>query len=91
MIYAMENCVPVDTFIIYTDNETWSGRIHPVQALQQYRRKIGIPAKLIVVGMTSTEFTIADPNDNGMLDCVGFDSATPQIISDFTGRSQKLN
>ena len=28
-------------------------------------------------------FTIADPNDAGMLDVVGFDTATPQVISDF--------
>ena len=55
----------------------------PVQALQEYRRKLGIPAKLVVVGMTANGFSIADPNDGGMLDVVGFDAATPQLISDF--------
>ena len=53
------------------------------QALEQYRQKFGIPAKLIVVGMTSNGFSIADPNDAGMLDVVGFDTATPNIISEF--------
>jgi 60 kDa SS-A/Ro ribonucleoprotein len=33
--------------------------------------------------MTSTGFTIADPEDAGTLDVVGFDSAAPQVISDF--------
>ena len=27
--------------------------------------------------------TLADPADPGMLDVVGFDTATPQLISDF--------
>lgn len=40
-------------------------------------------AKLIVVGMQSNGFTIADPNDKGMLDVVGFDSAAPQVMSLF--------
>lgn len=82
MIWAMENNVQVDSFVVYTDNETWAGDIHPFQALQQYRQKTGIPAKLIVVGMTATDFSIADPNDAGMMDVVGFDTATPQIIAD---------
>jgi 60 kDa SS-A/Ro ribonucleoprotein len=36
-----------------------------------------------VVGMTATQFSIADPKDAGMLDVVGFDGATPNIISSF--------
>ena len=83
MVWALENGVSADAFVIYTDNETWFGKIHPVQALQEYRRKTGIPAKLVVVAMTSTGFSIADPNDAGMLDVVGFDAAAPQVIGDF--------
>jgi 60 kDa SS-A/Ro ribonucleoprotein len=83
MLYALENKLTVDTFVVYTDSETWFGQIHPVQALQQYRDKTGIPAQLIVVGMVSNGFTIADPNDVGMLDVVGMDTTTPQVISDF--------
>ena len=55
----------------------------PAQALEAYRRKTGIPARLAVVGMTSTGFSIADPADAGMLDVVGFDTATPGLLSDF--------
>jgi 60 kDa SS-A/Ro ribonucleoprotein len=80
---AQEKGMEIDAFIILTDSETWSGRIHPVQALKNYRNKTGIPAKMIVVGMVSNGFTIADPNDGGMMDVVGFDTATPQLMSDF--------
>jgi 60 kDa SS-A/Ro ribonucleoprotein len=83
MLWAMENKVKADVFVVYTDSETWFGKVHPAQALRQYREKTGIAAQLIVVGMVSNNFTIADPNDAGMLDVVGFDTATPQLISDF--------
>lgn len=83
MIWATKNEVEVDTFVVYTDNETWAGNIHPFQALAEYRQKMGRKAKLIVVGMTATGFTIADPNDPGMLDVVGFDAAAPQVMADF--------
>ncbi len=83
MLWALAKRVEVDTFVIYTDSETWAGAIHPAQALAEYRRDTGIPAKLVVVGMVSNGFSIADPNDAGMLDVVGFDTAAPAYISDF--------
>ncbi|MEZ4363079.1 MAG: TROVE domain-containing protein [Kofleriaceae bacterium] len=83
MIWAQEQKLDFDTFVVYTDNETWAGSVHPTQALRAYRQARGLPAKLIVVGMTSGGFTIADPKDAGMLDVVGFDTATPPVISDF--------
>jgi 60 kDa SS-A/Ro ribonucleoprotein len=36
-----------------------------------------------VVGLTATRFSIADPNDPGMLDVAGFDTAVPTLITDF--------
>jgi 60 kDa SS-A/Ro ribonucleoprotein len=83
MLHATKKGLDVDAFVIYTDSETWAGTIHPVQALQRYRDKTGIPAKLVVVGMVSNGFSIADPDDAGMLDVVGFDTAAPNVISDF--------
>jgi 60 kDa SS-A/Ro ribonucleoprotein len=83
MLWAAENKVPVDIFCVYTDSETWAGDIHPVQALRAYRHKMGIGAKLVVIGMVSNGFSIADPDDAGMLDVVGFDTATPSVIADF--------
>lgn len=83
MVWAQKHRVDVDAFVIYTDNETWAGSVHPAQALRSYRDARGIPAKLVVVGMTSGGFSIADPNDAGMLDVVGFDTSTPPVIADF--------
>jgi 60 kDa SS-A/Ro ribonucleoprotein len=83
MLYALAKEREVDTFVIYTDSETWAGDIHPTQALRDYRAASGIDARLVVVGMVSNGFSIADPADPGMLDVVGFDTATPQLISDF--------
>lgn len=84
MLYAAKKNLEVDTFVIYTDSETWVGIVHPYQALKQYRAQSGIDAKVVVVGMTATEFSIADPRDPGMLDVVGFDTAVPSLISQFS-------
>ncbi len=82
---AIERGYEVDTFVIYTDNETnRMGSRQPVVALRDYRQKTGIPAKLIVVGMESNGFSVADPDDAGMLDVVGFDTAVPGVISNFS-------
>jgi len=83
MTEALRNRWEVDVFVVYTDNETWAGDIHPAQALRQYRERMGIAAKLVVVAMASNGFSIADPDDAGMLDVVGFDAATPSVIADF--------
>ena len=83
MVWASQTKAHVDAFVVMTDNETWAGGIHPTQALKQYRDNFVADAKSIVVGMTATDFTIADPNDKGSMDVVGFDTAAPAVISDF--------
>ncbi|MBK9157141.1 MAG: TROVE domain-containing protein [Micropruina sp.] len=84
MLYARDKGLEVDTFVVYTDNETWFGDVHPHQALREYREASGIDAKLVVVGMTATNFSIADPDDAGMLDVAGFDQAVPNLIAEFS-------
>jgi len=44
--WALDNKLPVESFAVYTDNETYMGRQAPSQALRAYRQKTGIPAKL---------------------------------------------
>ena len=83
MLYALEHELEVDTFVIYTDSETWYGDIHPKTALDMYRQKMGRKAKCAIVAMVANNFSIADPNDAGMLDIIGFDTATPAVLSDF--------
>jgi 60 kDa SS-A/Ro ribonucleoprotein len=84
MVRALQDRIAVDTFFIFTDNETWYGGIHPYRALQNYRQSTGIPAKLIVAAASATEFSIADPNDAGMLDIAGADANLPKIVTEFS-------
>ena len=84
MLHAMEHKMSgVDKFVVITDNETYAGRMQPVQALRKYREQYNRNSKLIVCGTSVTNFTIADPKDPGMLDIVGFDSSAPQLIQTF--------
>ena len=83
MIYCLEKGIDVDAIVIYTDNETWVGEIHPWQALDKLQQKLGHEVKSIVVGMTTTNFSIAKPDYSNMLDVVGFDTRTPSMISEF--------
>jgi len=89
MIYATDHKIPVDMFVVLTDSETWAGDIHPTQALASYRERMGIAAKMAVIGMVSNGFSIADSNDAGQMDVVGFDTATPQLLSDFARSSNR--
>jgi 60 kDa SS-A/Ro ribonucleoprotein len=83
MLWAAQRRIEAEVFVIYTDNETWAGKVHPHLALEQYRQKMGIAARLIVVGLTASQFTIANPKDSGMLDVVGFDGSAPQVMTAF--------
>lgn len=83
ILWATQNKIPVDAFYTLTDGQSWAGRMHPFQALEQYRQKMGIPAKLIAVAMTADRTSIGRQDDAGTLDCVGFDTALPQFAADF--------
>jgi len=91
MIWAMDNKAKVDGFVIYTDSETNGWRMHPSEALRAYRKQSGIDARSVVVGMIANQFTVADPNDSGMLDVVGFDTSAPSVISDFIAGGKTAN
>jgi 60 kDa SS-A/Ro ribonucleoprotein len=87
MVNALKKKSYFDLFVVMTDNETWVGKTHPKQALNQYRQQINKNARMCVLATTATGCSIADPNDPGMLDCVGFSNDTPQVISMF-GRGE---
>ncbi len=84
MVTARKKRWKIDTFVIITDNETWTGEIHPHQALVEYRQKMGIDAKLVVLAVTPTRFSIADPADAGMLDIAGFSNDVPTLVTEFS-------
>jgi 60 kDa SS-A/Ro ribonucleoprotein len=72
----------VDVFVVITDNEHNHGP-DPMAALAQYRKTSGINAKLIVIALTATEYSIGNTNDPGVLNIVGFDPVAPTIIRTF--------
>jgi 60 kDa SS-A/Ro ribonucleoprotein len=80
---ALANDLAVDCFALYTDSESWAGVIHPQQALEEYRRKTWIDSRLVAISLVANPYSIADPNDPRTLDVTGFDTAAPQVISDF--------
>lgn len=84
MVYASKKGLDIDTFTVWTDNETWAGNIKPSQALVKYRKDRGLDARLAVVALAATPFTIADPKDKGMMDFVGFDAGAPRVLADFS-------
>ena len=83
MLWALEHGVQADVFVVYTDCETWCGGVHPAEALRRYREATGIAAQLVVMAFTSNGFSIADPEDAGMLDMPGFDASGPEILRNF--------
>lgn len=92
MLYALEKKIKIDNFIIFTDNETWFGRIHPYKALETYKKNINPNAKLIVCATDNNAYSIADKSSDkdksnaqkSALNIVGFDSAWPQLIREFS-------
>jgi len=83
MLYATANKLDVDTFAMWTDNESWCGQVHAPMALRHYRKQIGIDARFVVSAMTATNYSVADPDDPGSLTLVGFDADAPAILSEF--------
>src|SRR6266542_4019859 len=78
--YALDKKIDVDTFVIITDNQTNSGR-KPTQVLREYRQTTGIDARLAVLAVTATDYSVADPKDDREMDFVGFDSSAPKILA----------
>jgi 60 kDa SS-A/Ro ribonucleoprotein len=83
ILWAMREKQEFDAFISFTDNETWAGSVQPTQALQRYRDKTGIPAKLICVAFSAAKYSVADPTDAGQMDVAGMDASVPTVISNF--------
>tara|TARA_Y100000768_G_scaffold379105_1_gene354378 strand:- start:18191 stop:20017 length:1827 start_codon:yes stop_codon:yes gene_type:complete len=92
MQYAIDNELRPEVFIILTDNETNCNQIPPSEAISNYRKISGIDnAKLIVVAMTSNNFTIADPNDENSLDVTGFNNETMHTIVEYINTDSSLD
>lgn len=81
--WARQQSMAVDGVVILTDNETWAGRSHPDEELAAYRRTVNPAVRIVVVSMTATGYSIADPADQNVLQVAGLDSGLPMLISGF--------
>lgn len=82
MQYALNRGLEVDAFFVITDCETWYGNQHPFEALKEYRNKVNPKARMFVIALSGTEFTIADPDDPLSYDIAGFDSSMMKIVEE---------
>jgi 60 kDa SS-A/Ro ribonucleoprotein len=83
---AQNRGLAVDVFVIVADDRP------STDALEEYRRWSGIPAKLVVIAMGSNGMSIVDPNDAFQLGVAGFDASVPRVVSEFIkGRRSQLS
>jgi len=83
ILWALENNLQFDVFMEFTDGMSWAGPIHLSQALDMYRNKMGIDAKVVLYTLASSDSTLVDPCSSDMLDVVGFDTSVPAVVRDF--------
>ena len=79
---ACRKRIAVDSFVILTGRPLCAGHLMAA-ALQEYRRAMGIPAKLVMVAMTEEEIVMSDPAGVDELYVAGFDASVPAVIGDF--------
>ncbi|MCP9264324.1 hypothetical protein DINM_022371 [Dirofilaria immitis] len=84
LIWARQNKLPVDAFIICTNNVISNNPHDTFVELQNYRTTMNLPStKLIVINIVGTDFNIANPTDPNMLDICGFNASVPAVIREF--------
>lgn len=83
ILYAQHLRRVVDAIVVVTDNETWAGQCHPIQALEQYRATINPAVKVVVLATACTHGTVLPDTLPNVLGCAGFDAAVPQLVGTF--------
>ncbi|VDK84290.1 unnamed protein product [Litomosoides sigmodontis] len=84
MSWAIEQGIFVDVFIVLTDSDISIKSMKPSDAIQLYRQQMGMPdAKLIIIGITDSVGSLADPTDPNMLVICGINPSVLQVIHDF--------
>ncbi|CAK8690523.1 unnamed protein product [Clavelina lepadiformis] len=88
LIRAKKDKKEIDTFIVITDDKVakpTGNKTTTLDALAQYREVMKIPARLIVLALSSEKDLIPLElrQDNGVLSISGFNERVPNIIHDF--------
>lgn len=85
ILHAIQEGWEVDAFVLYTDGQTWLGNGHVSDALDRYRQKTSIDAKLVVCQIEANGSQLTDPKNPNHLDMAGFDASMPGVIRWFIG------
>jgi 60 kDa SS-A/Ro ribonucleoprotein len=83
VLHALKNKIVYDVIIIGTDNETFLGNRHLADAWKQYRKDINPSAKLVIASTASNQYTVGDPDDVSVLQCVGFDAHLLSVVQNW--------
>jgi 60 kDa SS-A/Ro ribonucleoprotein len=67
--------------VLYTDSETHDQDSYP--SLLKHRERFGTAGHGVIVAMAASHYTLFPDDDPLCLNVVGFDTATPQIVSEF--------
>lgn len=81
--HALQTKIKYDAIIILTDNETWAGRTHGAQLLDQYRRTVNKNVKVIEVAMVANPYSQFPQDDKNLLRVVGFDASVVDVINSY--------
>ncbi|HZV50669.1 MAG TPA: TROVE domain-containing protein [Candidatus Dormibacteraeota bacterium] len=92
IVHAIQHWSDLDGIVLYTDEETWAGSVHPIEAISQYRARWERPTKMVTVAMVAHGYTLANrnregrPEDAGAMTAVGMDPNVPALIGEFLAR-----
>jgi 60 kDa SS-A/Ro ribonucleoprotein len=78
--------VRYDQIVILTDGETWAGDTHVTEAQRTYINEVNRDCRFVFVAFTPSGTTLADRDDPGTMEVVGFDATAPRLIEDFVKR-----
>lgn len=81
--HALRTKIKYDAIIILTDSETWAGRGHGAELLEQYRRTVNKDVKVIEVAMVSNPYSTLPADDKNLLRVVGFDASVVDVIQSY--------
>ncbi|HZU19225.1 MAG TPA: TROVE domain-containing protein [Candidatus Dormibacteraeota bacterium] len=93
ILHAIQGWSDLDGIVLYTDEETWAGSVHPIEAISRYRARWERPTRLVTVAMVAHGYTLTNrtpegrPEDAGAMTVVGMDPNVPTLIGEFLARA----
>jgi 60 kDa SS-A/Ro ribonucleoprotein len=86
--YLLSEDLEYDNIIILTDNESWhpgyyGSNGHTSQSLQNYMETINKNVKVAFIPITATDSSVRDDKMTNTLECVGLDTSTIHVVTEF--------